>query len=54
MCRGQPTFRQPTPPICPWNRRPPNPSGDMNNYVSPWMDDGGTNEIMKESISRAL
>jgi len=26
----------------------------MNNYVSPWMDDGGTNEIMKESISRAL
>jgi len=53
MCRGsrrsgQPTFGSRTPPTCPWNRRPPNPSGDMNNYVSPWMDDGGTNEIMKE------
>jgi acyl-CoA dehydrogenase len=52
MCRGRPTLRQPTPPTCPWNRRPPNPSGDMNNYVSPWMDEDLS--IFRDAAARFL
>jgi alkylation response protein AidB-like acyl-CoA dehydrogenase len=52
MCRRQPTLLQPTPPTCPWNRRPPNPSGDMNNYVSPWMDEDLS--IFRDAAARFL
>jgi len=55
MCRGQPERSgKRTPQTARGNGARQKSSGDMNNYVSPWMDERRHQRNMKESLSRAL